>query len=430
MKVAVIGAGKMGLPIACHLAGRGATVIACDLNEKLVHSINSGVCPFEEPGLGDLLQSGVSKGALCATTDTSTAVKESDVIIVIVPVLLTVKKDADLRQIHSVARQIGSALRPGAMVVFETTLPVGSTRGLIPFLEGNGRRVGVDLDLVYSPERVKSRLVLKHLAEAPKVIGGYDRRAVGRAMDFYSTFLGAPIIDVGTLEAAEFVKLAGMAYRDVNIALANELARYADVLGVNFETISAAANTDGEAFLLTPGIGVGGHCTPIYPYFLAHDARKRGVPVAITELARRINDDQPKEVIARFEEIWGPLARRRVMILGLGFRPQVKEHICSPAFQIRNALMDRGADVELWDPLYSPEEIRSFNFNPGELTDGPSPDVLILSTAHEAFLKLDFKDLVSKGLKAVIDGRNAWQPDVIQSSGAFYLGVGGRQSEK
>ena len=424
MNVAVIGAGKMGLPIACQLASRGAVVQACDVNEQLVATLNRGECPFDEPGLASLLQQAVAEGRITATTDTPRAVATSDVVIVIVPVLLTANRQADLRHIHVVARQIGKSLRQGSLVIFETTLPVGTTRSLLPLLESGGRCAGVDFDLVFSPERVKSRFVIKYLTETPKVIGGLSPEAAARATAFYREYLGAPVLDVGSLEAAELVKLAGMVYRDVNIALANEIARYADALGVEFGPIAAAANTDGEAALLTPGIGVGGHCTPVYPYFFIQDAAERGLQPQLTELGRRINDEQPKQTIARLEAIWQPVAGQRIMILGLGFRPEVKEHTCSPAFQIRDALVERGAHVELCDPLYSPEEIRSHGFEPGQLDYGPAPDAIILATIHRAFLQLNFHLLASNGLKAVVDGRNAWDPLELKQCSIKYLGIG------
>lgn len=424
MKVSVIGAGKMGLPIACQLASRGADVYACDVNPELVATINRGECPFEEPGIAGLIEQCVKARTLTATTDIVHAIADSEVVIVIVPVLLTPDRHADLRHIETVARQIGKAMKPGTMVVFETTLPVGSTRSLLPLLESGGLRAGKDFDLVFSPERVKSLFVLKHLTETPKIIGGHTPAAAARASAFYGKYLSAPIIDVGSPEAAELVKLAGMVYRDVNIALANELARYAEDVGVDFEAVAAAANTDGEAALLTPGIGVGGHCTPVYPYFLIHDAAARGTTARITELSRQINDVQAAGTIDRLIDAWEPLAGRRVMILGLGFRPEVKEHTCSPAFLVRDALVDRKASVELCDPLYTDDEIRANGFEPGHLGESPAPEVLILVTAHKHFLDLDFGALAQAGLKAVIDGRNAWDPASVRQSGLVYLGIG------
>ena len=341
--VAVIGAGKMGLPLACAIAGNGATVTACDANPRVVEAINTGKPQMEEPGVADAVASLVRDGRLRATTDTAAAVAQSEVVIVIVPVLLTALREADTSIIEAVSAQIAQGMRPGTMVSYETTLPIGGTRRLLPILERGGLAAGKDFDLVFSPERVKSRSVLQGLGRTPKVVGGFTPAAAERAARFYSRYLGAPVINVGTLEAAEMVKLAGMMYRDANIALANELAGYCEDVGLDALDVVRAANTDGEANLLQPGIGVGGHCTPVYPYFAIHDARRRGAPLRMVEAGRQINEEQPAHAVARLERALGSLRGMRVLILGLAFRPLVKEHTCSPAFALRDALLGRDA---------------------------------------------------------------------------------------
>jgi nucleotide sugar dehydrogenase len=425
MNVAVIGAGKMGLPLACHLASRGASVLACDVNTDLVGSINQGRCPIDEPGVPNVLAAMVSEGRLRATSNTIEAVKQSDVVIVIVPALLTPDRHVDLSILESVSRQISSGLHKGLLISYETTLPVGATRhSLKPLLEATGARAGEDFFLAFSPERVKSQMALERLKDTPKVVGGVNAESAKRAEDFYSTYLGAPLLNVGTLEAAEMVKLAGMIYRDVNIALANELTRYASAHSVDMKQVIEAANTDGEAYLLRPGIGVGGHCTPIYPYFMIHDANRRGIPITLAERSRHINDEQPDYSINQLESSWEPLTRRRVLILGLGFRPQVKEHICSPAFLLKDALARRGSTVTLHDPLYSAGEVRAHGFTPGEWTDEPGPEVLIGNTAHSRYKELDFSDLATRGVRAVLDGCSCWDPGAVRQHGIFYLGIG------
>jgi nucleotide sugar dehydrogenase len=424
MKIAVIGAGKMGLPLACQFASKGAKVVTCDVKTSIVEAINNGLCPIDEPGVPELLVRAVADGSLRATTDAQTAIAKSDVIVVIVPVLLTPDRDADVSAIESVSWQISRGLKPGVMILYETTLPVGGTRRLLPILESSGLKAGKDFDLVCSPERVKSQLVLKKLSETPKVVGGITPEAAARAAGFYQQYLGAPVINVGSLEAAEMVKLAGMVYRDVNIALANELARYAESVGVDIYTVINAANNDGEAALLWPGIGVGGHCTPVYPYFLIKDSERLGIPVRLAERSRRINDEQPSYILNRLERVWQPLRGLRVLILGLGFRPQVKEHIFSPAYRLRDELLRRGAEVQLHDPLYTDEEIRGHGFTPSTLTDLPLPEVFILNTAHLIYTGLDFQQLAAHGLKAVVDGRALWQPERVRGAGLVYLGIG------
>jgi nucleotide sugar dehydrogenase len=423
MNVVVVGAGKMGLPLAAQLARNGARVVACDIRPEVVEAINRGQCPIDEPGVAELVEATVRSRHLSASTAVTAAAAQSDVVIVIVPVLLSPDRDADLSTIEAVSRQIAQGLHPGMMISYETTLPVGSCRRLVSILESSGLKAGADFDVVFSPERVKSQLVLQNLTKNPKIVGGLTPQSAARGAAFYEKYLGAPVINVGSLEAAELVKLAGMLYRDVNIALANELARYAEAAGIDFPPIIAAANTDGEAALLWPGIGVGGHCTPVYPYFGIRDGQRRGIPLTLAERARQINDDQPRHILDRLERTWGPLAGKTALILGLGFRPQVKEHIFSPAFQLGAELRRRKVAVQLHDPLYSAAEIEAHGFTPGSLEATPGAQVLILNTSHDAYAHLNFSELAARGLQAVVDGRALWPPEVVRGAGLVYVGV-------
>ena len=425
MNIAVIGAGKMGLPLACQFANRGGTVIACDVDLALVAAINDGRCLIDEPGVPELLTKAVGGGRLCATTETAAAVSRSDVIVVIVPALLTEQREIDVSILQAATREVARGLHRGMMVCYETTMPVGGTRRhLKPLLEQSGLRAGEDFDLVFSPERVKSQAVLRHLTANPKIVGGITPAAADRAAAFYGTYLGAPVINLATLEASEMAKLIGMVYRDVNIALVNELSRYAEAIGVDLRPVIAAANTDGEAHLLDPGIGVGGHCTPVYPYFLTRDAHERGTPATLVERGRRINELQAGHVVERVEREWDSLNGRRVLILGLGFRPEVKEHAYSTAFRLHAELRRREAEVYLDDPLYEASEIRAHGFTPGRLDNRPAPEVVILNTAHQAYRALDFADLAQRGTRVIVDGRNSWSADRVRTAGLLYFGVG------
>lgn len=431
--VAVIGAGKMGLPIACRLGMMGARVWACDVRADAVEAINSGKSPIDEPGVPELLAELVSNGRLTATTDTLDAVRRSDVAIVLVPAVLTDDRHADLRALEAVTRTLATALHAGLLIVYETTVPVGTTRSRFLSLlsERSSLVAGRDWHLAYSPERVKSRHVLDRLGTTPKIVGGLTTACRDRASAFYARYLGAPIAAVPSLEAAEFAKLAGMVYRDVNIALANELARYAESVGIDLTALIAPTNTDAESALLHPGIGVGGHCTPVYPWFLIHDAHDRGLELPVVENARLMNDAQPAYCIDRLESALGPLAGATVAILGLGFRPEVKEHLMSPAFGVRTALRARGARAVLVDPLYEKAEIVHHGFEPAtlsELLGGsptlPSVDAVVLVTAHRAFLNLDWAQLAARGVRVALDGRNAWDAAAVDAAGVSYLGVG------
>lgn len=427
VNVVVVGGGKMGLPLACALAAGGARVTVCDTSEAVVSAISEGRSSLDEPGVPELVRDLVARKALRATTDTSSAVATAEAVVVIVPALLTPERDVDAGNLVAASRAVARGLRPGTLVSFETTMPVGGTRRLLlPVLEESGLRAGVDFDLVFSPERVKSRHVLRLIGKTPKVVGGVTPASAERGAAFYARFLGAPASNVGTLEAAEMVKLAGMVYRDVNIALANELARYAEAAGVDLPSLLDAINSDGEAALLQPGIGVGGHCTPVYPHFLVRDAERLGVAVGMTERARSVNDAQPAHALDELERAIGPLRGKRAVVLGLAFRPGVKEHFASPALLLRDELRARGARVAIVDPLYTQGELEAQGFETG--TD--TAHVLVLATAHPEFRDLRLAEWRAKGLEAVLDGRNALSPDEVRAAGLAYVGIGRGSSRR
>ena len=415
----------MGLPLACQFAYNGAHVTACDINPTVIEAINNKQCPIDEPGVPELLAAMVDAGRLVGTTDTNTAIANADVIVVIVPVLLTENNKADTSIIESVTNQIGTHIKKGALVSYETTLPVGTTRQFAAQIgKISSLKPGEDFFVSFSPERVKSRYVLQRLTEVPKVVGGINQLSAEKAETFYSTFLGAPVINVQTVEAAELVKLAGMLYRDVNIALSNQLAAYAETVGADIYEVIKAANTNGEANLLIPGIGVGGHCTPVYPYFIINDSQVKGVPVTLAAEARRVNEQQTIRALDQLEKEYSLVRDKKVAILGLAFRPEVKEHICSPVFSLAAELKNRGANVMVDDPLYSPEEILSFGFEYYNISNGmDTPELLILNTAHSVYANLNFTELSANGLRCIYDGRALWKeadiPDEI-----LYLCVG------
>lgn len=423
MKITVVGGGRMGLPLACVFAKHGAFVTVCDINPALVASIQAGISPYEEPCLEELMADLHQASRLSATTDIVRAASESEVIVVIVPAHLTPNREIDFSILQAASAEIGKGLQPGALVVYETTVAVGGTRRcLIPVLETHsGLKAGKDFDVAYSPERVKANLVLARLETTPKVVGGYNAVSRTRAVTLYNQYLGAPVDDVGTIEAAEMTKLLGMLYRDVNIALANELAAFCEVAGVDFDRVRVSANTDGEANLLLPGIGVGGHCVPVYPYFLTRESQRLGITQRISEAAREINDQQPARELDRVAAHWKPLSGQVVHILGLGFRPGVKVDTFSPTYTLRDELQRRSARVTMEDPHYTDEELRQAGFEPGRAA---SAQLIVLSTAHEEFAHPDFTAWSKAGVKAILDGRNFWNQDQAEAAGLLYFGIG------
>ena len=424
-RVAVVGLGKIGLPLAAQFASSGANVIGCDVDAGVVDAVNAGRCPIQgEPGLAEALATARAAGRLTATTDTAKGVFESDVTVCIVPVAIDSGNRPDFVHLDAAASAIGGGLRRGALVILETTVPVGATRNR--FGRDLARSSGLtqsDFDLAYSPERVSSGTMLRDLRTYPKVVGGVTPRGGERAAAFYAQMLEAEIMPVPNAETAEFTKLAESVYRDVNIALANELARAADALGVDYATAARAANSQPYSHLHAPGVGVGGHCIPVYPYFLLD-----GVPdQRLTALSREINDGMASyaaEVLDRELAVAGAdgLRGRVVLILGLAYRGNVKEAAFSSTLLLAAALRGRGARVLVHDPLFSDEEIKTLGLEPASLPPAHPVDAAILQAAHGAYLDLDAALL--PGLKVFLDGRNALDRRRIEASGARYVAIG------
>ncbi len=340
--VAVVGLGKIGLPLAVACLRRGCRVIGCDVNQQVVAAINAGVCHIrEEPGLAAEVAEAVACGRLSATQETASAVRASDVVVVIVPVMTNEQHEIDFSAIDAATAALGAGLTPGKLVIYETTLPVGTTAGRLrqQLEQGSHLTAGQDFYLAYSPERVRSGQVLRDLATYPKVVGGINQASTEAAAQFYRAVLDAQVIETAHTNEAEFVKLIETTYRDVNIALANEFACYADAHGLDLYAAIAAANSQPQSHIHEPGIGVGGHCIPVYPYFLLNGA---SVGLELARRARVINNSMATWAIERIEAECGPLALQSVLILGVTYRGDVRETAYSTARTLKQALVARG----------------------------------------------------------------------------------------
>ena len=424
MNIVVVGAGKLGLPLACAFARNGGAVTVTDIQQHIVDAINSGDSPYDEPELQNYVKTEVAAGRLQSSTETTEATRTADAIIIIVSALLTADSDIDYANLAMATRAVARGLQKGAIVSYETTLPVGGCRNhLCPILEESGLIAGKDFHLIFSPERVKSKSIFEKLASIPKIVGGIDSVSAETGCRFYERYLGTETTNVQTLEAAEFMKLAGMIYRDVNIGLANQLAEFAEDANIEIWPILAAANTDGETSLLRPSIGVGGHCTPVYPHFLIREAERRGINLSMAIIGRTVNDQQPFRAVERLSAYLGGLAGKTVHILGLGFRPGVREDAMSPAYQLQDALKKMGAQVTLEDPLFSHLEIAACGFTPS--TVGKSkPEAVILNTAHEVFCNPNLETWQKAGVTVIVDGQNMWSKTTAIQAGLGYIGVG------
>jgi len=427
--VAVIGLGKIGLPLAVQYALHGHRVIGCDIDPHVVESVNEGKSHVQqEPGLSRGLADVVSKGLLSATCHTSTAVRQVSVVVVIVPVAIDTKHEVNFESIDAATAAIAEGLQPGTLVIYETTLPVGTTsRRLASLLEETSLlKAGRDFFLAFSPERVSSGYVFRDLSIYPKIVGGIDEESTAAAVAFYRSVLDAEIITMASADDAEFVKLIETTYRDVNIALANEYAFYADAHSLDAAAAIAAANTQPYSHIHKPGVGVGGHCIPVYPYFLLAGAEE--IPyidypmLMLPRYARRINDAMAEYAVRRIEGITGSLAGLSVLILGVAYRGEVREVAFTSAQLLQDALIAHGAIVYADDPLFSEDELRALEYTPLTPLVEDKIRAIILQADHKAYQSFDFSRFAS--CQVVFDGRKVFNREKIDSLGMRYVAIG------
>jgi len=429
--VCVVGLGRMGLPTACLWADAGFKVIGVDSNPAVVEAVRSGEAPFEEPGLAKLLARVVGEGKLDATTDIRGASSAADVIKVLVQ---TPVEDGrpDYGPITRACREVGLGLRPGSLVVVESTVGPGVTEEeLKPVLEeASGLVAGRDFGLAYSPVRASSGRALRDLVEYPRVLGALDEASLRAARAFFSTVVRGGLVEVPDIRTAELVKLAENVYRDVVLALSNELASLCDRLGVDYHVVVEAANTQPYCHLLRPGL-VGGHL-PKDPYLLVSKAEEVGADVRLIRVARRVNEGVVRHVLRlvrrALRECGRSLRRARVAVLGVSYKPDVKNPHGSRVAELVEALGRRCRSVVVYDPYFTKQELEELGYPAAQgLAEAVrDADCLVLAVGHSRFKDLDLRALRSlmSDRPAIVDLGGVLEPSGALRAGFSYAGLG------
>lgn len=376
----MIGLGYVGLPTAAVLASRGYDVHGVDVNPKAVETINSGKAHIVEPDLDLLVRAAVQTGKLKAHTTPTTA----DVFVVCVPTPFKGEHEPDLSYVESATRLICPFLKPGNLVILESTSPPGTTEMMAHIVE---RETGLDSSQVHfahAPERVLPGKVLREIVENDRIIGGIDDASTQKCVDFYSTFVSGEIHTTNS-RTAETAKLVENAYRDVNIAFANELSLLADELSLDVWELIRLANRHPRVNILSPGCGVGGHCIAVDPWFLVHAAP------AVTRMirtGREVNDFKPEWVIDRIKRKAARFKRPKIACLGLAYKPDIDDLRESPAVNIVERLLadkELDADIAVVEPYVSSHP--KFTLVPLD-TAIADADIVLLLCGHKQFKKI------------------------------------------
>ncbi|MCS6892787.1 MAG: UDP-N-acetyl-D-mannosamine dehydrogenase [Rhodovarius sp.] len=399
-RVSVIGLGYVGLPVAALLAAAGHRVLGCDINPAVVEAVQAGRSHFQEPDLEMLLQAAVGSGRLTAALTPQPA----DYHLLCVPTPITADHRPDLSHLAAATRALAPVLTPGCCVILESTCPVGATERLaaelaalrpdlrLPVL---GREEPVDVHIAHCPERVLPGRTVQELIGNERVIGGMTAACARLADQLYASFAtGARhLTDCRT---AEFVKLAENAFRDVNIAFANELSLLAERLGLDVWRAIALANRHPRVAILRPGAGVGGHCIAVDPWFLA-DAAPDAAPLIRT--ARAVNDAKPRRVAAQLSALAAAAPDRPIALLGLTYKPDVDDLRESPALLIAELLAAEGRELLIAEPHLPqlPPALRHCRHLPAEAALQAAGTVGVL-VAHSAFRSLPRSAFAGRGV--------------------------------
>jgi UDP-N-acetyl-D-mannosaminuronic acid dehydrogenase len=392
-KVCVIGLGYIGLPTASLLGTKGFSVHGVDVSPNVVETINQGRIHIVEPDLDILVKSAVQSGNLGAGLEPI----EADIFIIAVPTPFTDGKKPDLTYVDKATRSICPFVKPGNLIILESTSPVGTTDEVVArILAEHGHAVGSDVFVAHCPERVLPGRILIELVENDRVVGGINDASTQKAVEFYQSFVRGEVLAT-TAKTAEMVKLTENSFRDVNIAFANEISMIAEGEGINTWEVIALANRHPRVNILQPGPGVGGHCIAVDPWFIVHRSPQYA---RLIRTAREVNDHKPEWVLERVRKKAAKFKSPVIGCLGLAFKADVDDLRESPAMDIVHRLMEEQiGQLLICEPnLKSHKELALCTLQ--EVLDGA--DIILLLVDHKPFRKITASDLKEK---VVIDTR-------------------------
>ncbi len=418
--VGVVGLGYVGLPLAVRAKERGYNVLGFERTQEKADIINSGESPIED----EYLEENLPKNPIEATTDTS-RIKECDIVLICVPTPVDEFHNPDIGPVRGATESISKNLKPGALVVLESTVNPGVSEEIVrPIFEADGHEIGKDVFIAHCPERINPGDPKWNVTNIPRVVGAFTKEGLKKAVDFYESIIDGKIKPMKHIREAEACKVVENSFRDINIAFVNELAKSFDVLGIDVKDVIDGAATKPFAFMPHyPGRGIGGHCIPVDPYYLIERAKRAGFDHKFLRTSRAINNSMPAYTVEllqdKLNEVKMPLNGTKVGVLGIAYKPNIDDDRESPYYEIVKELRKHKAEIISYDPhIMKRSDVDSLE----ELLE--KSEAIIFVTNHKEFDVLNGEMLKKNGIKVIVDGMNTLDKEGIEKAGVIYKGIG------
>ena len=431
LKVCVVGIGRIGLPTALSFAKAGLQTVGMDINEQLVDSLNKGNFPLkDEPGYEEIFNDVIKNGKFLATTDINKAISQSDLILLSLPTPINEKNIPDYSALESVCKQLGDILQPNSLIVVESTIEPGFIENnLISILEENNRlHVGKNFTIGVCPENANPGEILHDFTTLPRLVGGIDQQSTKIITMIYDFVFSVELIIMPDCKTANAVKLTTNVFRDVNIGFVNELSLMFDNLGIDTLKVLDAAKRKYNFQIHYPGPGVGGPCLPINSYQFLNTATRTNSKLSIIEHGRKINEEMPEHVVNLtldgFKISKKSIKDSSILILGISYKPDVKDIQLSPAEMIINKLESLGVKIKIYDPYFKGNQVFGINVEHNIDDVLSKVDAAIIVTAHKEFQEINPKIFRKMKTPILIDSRGIIDTVSANNVGLVFRGLG------
>ena len=434
VKVGVIGIGRIGLPTAILFAKSGFSTIGVDINKNLVEKINNKIFPLDdEPGMKEIFDDVMNKKKLTSTSNIQNALSQVNVVILSLPTPMTIQNIPDYSSLKSVAQQLHDFLLPDSLVIIESTVEPGFVENtLVSIIEGEDKKfeVGKNFGIGVCPETANPGEILKDFETLPRLVGGINQKSSELISSIYSRVFSVDLIPMPDCKTANAVKLTTNVFRDVNIAFVNELALIFEKLGIDIFTVLDAAKRKYNFQVHYPGSGVGGPCLPVNSYQIINSARSNSLDLPkLISISREINEQMPFHTLDLLKDALNSIGKKlensTIGILGISYKPNVKDIQLAPAEQIISKLQSLGCNVKIFDPHFISSEVFSINTEQKYEDAITETDAVLLLTAHKEFFSINI-DIFNKLMKnpVVVDTRGIFEISEFNKLKITFRGIG------